>query len=96
MANVILGHDDEWVLRDEWTIEDVRSRIDDSAFNIKIDDESCLNILKIMADQHDANIGINWGVMDAAIDFYFDAIAEERPIYIKGVPLTVDGKPVWE
>lgn len=98
MAQVIQGHDDEWVLRDEWSIDDVRSRTDhdDADFPIKLDDEDCINILRIMADQHDANTGINWEVMDSAIETYLDAIASEKPIYVKGVPLTVGGKPVWE
>jgi hypothetical protein len=96
MAQVIQGHDDEWVLRDEWTIDDVRSRIDYDELGIRVDDDDCINILKIMADQHDANIGINWDVMDAAIEIYSNAIANETPIYVKGVPLTNNGKPVWE
>jgi hypothetical protein len=96
MANVICGHDDEWVLRDEWSVDDVRSRIDDDALDIKADDEDCINILRIMADRHDANIGINWDLMDEAIEVYFNAIATETPIYVKGVPLTTNGKPVWE
>jgi len=98
MANVIQNNEGEWVLRVEWSIDDVRQLvdIDDVDPPILVDDDDCINILKIAADQHDANIGINWEVIQAAADTYSDAIANETPIYVKGVPLTNNGVPVWE
>jgi hypothetical protein len=98
MAKVIQNNEGEWVLRDDWTIDDVRTQFDDNGMDdpARITDEDCINILKILADQHDANVGINWDAMSAAIETYFEAIGSETPIYIKGEPLTVGGVEVWK
>ena len=98
MAKVIQNNEGEWVLREEWSIEDVRSIVDEEDLDppIRVDDEDCINILKIAADQHDANIGINWDTLQAAAETYSDAIANETPIYIKGEPLTNGGVEVWK
>ena len=98
MANVIQNNEGEWVLRVEWHINDVRQIVDmhDIDPPILVDDDDCINILKIAADRHDANIGINWEVLQAAADVYADAIANETPIFVKGIPLTNNGVPVWE
>jgi len=98
MANVIQNNEGEWVLRVEWGIADVREKVDiyDVDPPILMDDEDCINILKIAADRHDANIGITWDAISEAARMYFDAIANETPIYVKGEPLTNNGVPVWE
>ena len=49
MARLIQGHDDEWVLRIEWSIDDVRQYMEDSGADpTTMTDNDCLNILKIM------------------------------------------------
>jgi len=96
MANVVQNNEGEWVLRDEWGIDDIRNVTDCDDIDAKLTDEDCINIMKIAADRFDANIGINWDVMHSAIETYLDAIANETPIYVKGEPLTTNGKPVWE
>jgi len=75
MAQVIQGHDDEWVLRIEWCIEDVRSCLEEED-DAALTDEDCLNILKLAAQMHDANIGMNWEVIQA-VAFYYMAEKEK-------------------
>ena len=68
MARMI-KENDQWVLRDDWSIEDVRNVIEcneiEDAENFT--DEDCVRVLQIAADRFDANIGINWDVIDGAI-----------------------------
>lgn len=68
MARMI-KENDQWILRDDWTIEDVRNVIEcneiDKAENFT--DEDCVRVLDIAAETFDCNIGINWDVIDGAI-----------------------------
>jgi hypothetical protein len=70
MARMI-KENDQWILRDDWSIEDVRNVIEcneiEDAENFT--DEDCVRALQIAADAFDANIGINWDVIDCAILF---------------------------
>lgn len=90
MAQVIQGNDDEWVLRDEWGIDDVRNVIDVEGIDDaeSFTDNDCLNVLRIVADQHDCNFGITWGIISNAIDFYVEKMRKGRPIMVKGVALS--------
>ena len=98
MAKVIQNNEGDWVLRIDWSIDDVRELIDEEELDppVLVTDEDCVNILKIAADQHDANVGINWDALQSAIETYSEAIASETPIYVKGEPLTVNGVEVWK
>lgn len=98
MANVIQNNEGEWVLRVEWSIDDVRSIVDDEDLDppVRLEDEDCINILKIAADQHDANVGINWDALQSAVETYLEAIGNETPIYVKGEPLMTNGVEVWK
>ena len=68
MARMI-KENDQWILRDDWTIEDVRNVIEcneiEKAKNFT--DEDCVRVLDIAAETFDCNIGINWDVIDGAI-----------------------------
>jgi len=68
MARMI-KENDQWILRDDWSIEDVRNVIEcneiEDAENFT--DEDCVRVLQVAADLFDANIGINWDVIDGAI-----------------------------
>jgi hypothetical protein len=68
MARMI-KENDQWILRDDWSIDDVRNVIEcneiEDAENFT--DEDCVRVLQIAADRFDANIGINWDVIDGAI-----------------------------
>lgn len=74
MAQVIKNNEGEWVLNIEWGIEDVRSCLD-LEDGQALDDEDCLNILKLAAEQHDATIGMSWEVIQA-VAFYYMAQQE--------------------
>ena len=90
MTQVIQNNEGEWVLRVEWCIEDVRQYMEESgADQDTMTDNDCLNVLKIMADNHDAEIGINWDTIDAALEYYFRQISDDKPMTIKGVELVV-------
>lgn len=47
-----------------WHIDDIKSR------DATLTDEECREILSTLERKHDAGIGINWDVIDAAIDWY--------------------------
>ena len=90
MTQVIQNNEGEWVLRVEWCIEDVRQYMEESgADQNTMTDNDCLNVLRIMADNHDAEIGINWDTIDAALEYYFRQISDDKPMTIKGVELVV-------
>ena len=55
---------DEWVLRSDWYIEDIRNQ-DES-----LTDDECLEIMRRIGDSFDANHGINWDVIDCHIDMF--------------------------
>ena len=45
-----------------WSVHDVKSR--DSTLS----DDEAIEILLLIRDNHDASIGVNWDVIDAAIE----------------------------
>jgi hypothetical protein len=61
---------DGWVLRDDWFIEDVQARLEDY-WDFTLSDDECLEVLGLVADAFDANIGITWDAIDAAIESLF-------------------------
>ena len=86
MARLIQGQDDEWVLRDEWGIEDIRN-VDDGEHDLT--DEDCLNIMRVAETAFDANIGLNWESIASAIDFYIDCKDNGTPMFYRGQPIKV-------
>ncbi len=66
MAHMVETHDG-WVLRNDWDIYDVQARLEDG-WGFELFDEECMEVLKLVARSHDANIGINWDSIDAAIE----------------------------
>jgi hypothetical protein len=69
MAHMVQTHDG-WVLRDDWFIEDVQARLEDY-WDFTLSDDECLEVLGLVADAFDANIGITWDAIDAAIESLF-------------------------
>jgi len=59
-----------WHLSDDWSIEDVRNVIDCDNIEDAEDftDEDCVRVLELVVDAFDANIGVNWEVIGAAVD----------------------------
>lgn len=69
MAHMVQTHDG-WVLRNDWFIEDVQARLEDY-WDFTLSEDECLEVLGLVADAHDANIGVNWDAIDAAIQSLF-------------------------
>ena len=57
MAQIINGK-----LHEEWHIADVEG------LDASLSEAQCLEVLQSVARSHDANIGINWGVIQCHID----------------------------
>ena len=90
MANVVQNNEGEWVLRVEWSIDDVRQYMEDSDADPSVlTDNDCVNILKIMAHNHDAEVGISWDSINFALEYYFANISSDAPMFIRGVELEV-------
>jgi len=53
-----------------WHIEDVIYRGKERGINLT--EEEAADILHYMDRKHDANIGINWDVIDVVTDFHLD------------------------
>lgn len=66
-----------WYLSDNWSIEDVRSVLDcdDREVALGLTDDECVRVLELVVDAFDANIGVNWGVIGAALD----VVLSEKP-----------------
>jgi hypothetical protein len=69
MAQVVII-DGKPVLRDEWHPMDVESVADD--MEVKLTEDQVLEVMEIIARGHDANIGINWDVIESAIDYVLE------------------------
>ena len=69
MARVITENG-QVILRSDWHIEDVLGQAEN--MGIELTNEQAAEVLGIVADCHDANIGINWEVIDAAIDYFLE------------------------
>ena len=52
-------------LQDPWSVEDVQNQRPD------LNHEQSVEVLVFMADRFDANIGINWDVIDSAADHLY-------------------------
>ena len=55
-----------YVLREEWTLDDVYSQAE--TMRVEITYDQAVSVLHEIAHYHDANIGINWLVIESAID----------------------------
>jgi hypothetical protein len=69
MAQVIQNNEGEWVLSIEWGVEDVRSCLEHDDEQALSDDD-CVKILHLCSQIHDANVGMNWAVIQAAAFYY--------------------------
>jgi len=54
-----------------WAIEDVEYRLDEFYPKLKYTNDNCMDILQNIADDHDAEFGVNWESIDYAIENYF-------------------------
>jgi len=91
MANVIQNNEGEWVLRDEWGVDDIRSVIETEGIDDAEDftDEDCINVMRIAETAFDANIGLNWDSIASAVNFYLDCVRTGAPMFYRGEPIKV-------
>jgi hypothetical protein len=54
-------------IRNDWYVDDVQARLEDN-WDFTLTDDECIKVLQLVADAHDANDGINWDAIDAAIE----------------------------
>jgi hypothetical protein len=69
MARLTQNDVGEPVLRIDWGIEDVRSCLEHDDEQALSDDD-CVKILHLCGQIHDANVGMNWSVIQAAAFYY--------------------------
>jgi len=70
MAHLTQDENGKYYLADEWHIEDVQSVRPD------LTDDQASDVLEAVADNHDANYGINWEVLEIWANDLFPAIDE--------------------
>jgi uncharacterized protein YpuA (DUF1002 family) len=56
----------EWEIVERWTEADIKHQAEYS-YGIELTSDQSYEILKLIMKSHDANIGINWDVIDNAI-----------------------------
>jgi hypothetical protein len=59
-----------WYLADDWYIDDIQQVRPD------LDDDQCIRVLEVLADNFDANNGINWEVIEYTAEELFPAEEE--------------------
>ena len=57
----------EWEIVERWTEADIRHQAEYS-YGIDLTHDQSYEILKLVMKSHDANIGINWDVVNSAIE----------------------------
>jgi hypothetical protein len=66
----MIFENEQWHLSDNWYIEDVRNVIDcdDREDARDFTDDDCVRVLELVVEAFDANMGVSWYVIGAAID----------------------------
>lgn len=65
MAQVEKNAEGKWVLYSEWHVEDVINQCP------WVNEDQAVEVLEAVADNHDANIGINWDVIEMWAEHLF-------------------------
>lgn len=65
MARMIETHDG-WVLRDDWAVDDIQSVAE--CMGLEITDGMAHDVMHMLASSYDANVGINWEIVEQAIE----------------------------
>ena len=61
-----------WDMTD--VIEQAKSR------DITITEDQACDILEMMLNEHDANVGINWETIDVCIDYYLNELKKKEEV----------------
>ncbi len=57
---------DGWVLRDDWSVHDIQSVAE--CMDLEITDSMAHDVMHMLELNYDANIGINWEIVEEAIE----------------------------
>ena len=57
-----------------WHVEDIHCCIEDREMDVEVSDKEAAEILEWIERKHDANIGVNWDV----IEYYIEEFVKER------------------
>ena len=70
--------DGNFVVRSDWHVEDVQECATDNGVELTADEAH--EVMRMMADGFDANLGINWEVIESYID-QFDTYRQTKKEY---------------
>lgn len=77
---VMLFENNEWKLSDTWSIDDVRVAIEREGIEEAegFTDADCVKVLRLVIKAFDANIGINWESISAAVQMVAKTKGERK------------------
>lgn len=70
MAQVLKDAEGRLILRSDWWQEDVEQVAED--MGVQLSPDQVEGVMELVARCHDANIGINWEVLESAIHWYLE------------------------
>jgi len=62
----LITNEGQWLIRDEWCEDDITDQCEQIGEELTLDETR--KVLEIIVKSHDAEIGINWGSINSAID----------------------------
>lgn len=68
MAQVLKDAEGRLILRSDWWQEDFEQVAED--MGVQLSPDQVEGVMELVADRFDANIGINWQVLEDAIQWY--------------------------
>jgi len=68
MAQVLKDAEGRLILRSDWWQEDFEQVAED--MGVQLSPDQVEGVMELIADRFDANIGINWQVLEDAIQWY--------------------------
>lgn len=69
MAKIVMVRGNP-VIQDQWDADDIMSVAE--KMDIELTEDQIREVMKLIVQTHDANIGINWDVIGSAIDYVVD------------------------
>jgi hypothetical protein len=66
MAEIIRDENGDLILRSDWWPEDIEQQAED--MGVTLTSEQVEKVMHLIARTHDACVGINWDVIESAID----------------------------
>lgn len=69
MAKIVMVRGNP-VIQDQWDADDIMSVAEN--MDIELTEDQIREVMELIVQTHDANIGINWDVIGSAIDYVVD------------------------